>query len=467
MCSQVEVWRRWRAGLASLQVLQPAVADLPELTELVQLCGNEQRSPERLAAAAAAAASIGRRLWASGCAWPEYIADRVVWTEHPLGQWAEQSGAGASLPPELIAAARRELALLQELAGELPAQLTSALRDSGWLFGELAWPPHAAAPAETAFAEFSDAARALAATADWADALPDLLRIWATYGNGPLGRYDAFRWDGRGQRLVPVLRPDPVTLADLKGYETQRQAVLANTEQFVAGHPANNLLLYGDRGTGKSSLVKALRPAYGPQGLRLIEVAKEDLGDLPVLLPQLTGRRGRFILFIDDLSFGDGEDYRGLKAVLEGSLVARPDNVLVYATTNRRHLVHETRGERIAASADGEAAHAARLAQGGEAALNPRDVLQEKLSLADRFGQTIRFPAPDQQQYLDIVTHLARQRGLDMPLAELHERALRWAQWHNGRSGRTARQFLDDLSGRLGREDDRSREPVAQGRGSY
>jgi predicted AAA+ superfamily ATPase len=359
--------------------------------------------------------------------------------------------------------AQRELTFLQEIAVELPARIAASLQERGWLGGELAWPLTGPRPSGSASSPtplvLSDAARELAGARNWAEQLPTMLAIWASYGSGSLGRHDAFRWDGPAAELVPVLRPDPITLADLRGYERQRQTVLANTEQFVAGHSANNLLLYGDRGTGKSSLVKALRPAYGPKGLRLIEVAKEDLGDLPVLLPQLTGRRGRFILFIDDLSFGEGEDYRGLKAVLEGSLVARPDNVLVYATTNRRHLVHETRGERIAAGSDGEAAHAARLAQGGAAALNPRDVLQEKLSLADRFGQTIRFPAPDQQEYLDIVTHVARQRGLDMPATELHELALRWAQWHNGRSGRTARQFLDDLVGRLGREAAQNDEP--------
>lgn len=425
-----------------MQVLRPVCADLSELNTVLRLFANENWDAETMVTAVAAAAELSGRLWTEGYAWPEFLAERIVWSDHPLGQTTERSAAG-TLPPELIAAAEHELRLLQELATALPTAFADALTAAGWTAGPIAWPLRSDA------GRISEAAAALVRSPDWGAALSQLVSVWTTHGRGKLGRYDAFRWAGRTDGLVPVVQPDPITLADLVGYESQRQAVVANTEQFVNGHPANNLLLYGDRGTGKSSLVKALRSAYGHRGLRLVEMAKEDLGDLPVLLPQLTGRRGRFIVFIDDLSFGEGEDYRGLKAVLEGSLVARPDNVLVYATTNRRHLVHETRGERIAASSDGEAAFAARLAQGGAAALNPRDVLQEKLSLADRFGQTIAFPAPDQQQYLDIVAHLARQRGLDIPVAELHERALRWAQWHNGRSGRTARQFLDDLTGRL------------------
>ncbi|MCL6635108.1 MAG: ATP-binding protein [Peptococcaceae bacterium] len=200
--------------------------------------------------------------------------------------------------------------------------------------------------------------------------------------------------------------------------------------------PANNVLLYGDRGTGKSSTVKALLNHYRDRGLRLVEVAKGDLNGFALIARQLRDRPQRFIIFVDDLSFEESEvAYKELKAVLEGGLESRPANVLIYATSNRRHLVREHFSDRAApAGPDGE--------------VRGNDTVQEKLSLADRFGITVLFTSPDRALYLDIVRGLAKQRGISLAEGELERRALLWEAWHNGRSGRTARQFVDQISGR-------------------
>jgi predicted AAA+ superfamily ATPase len=220
----------------------------------------------------------------------------------------------------------------------------------------------------------------------------------------------------------------------LVGYAAEREQVVANTARFVAGLPANNVLLYGDRGTGKSSTVKALLNAYAERGLRLVEVPKEALGEFSRLVRLLRGRRERFLVFIDDLSFEEHEtEYKGLKAVLEGSLEARPDNVLLYATSNRRHLVRQRFADRDSEPDD----------------IHIGDTVEEKLSLSDRFGLRVRFLAPDQGRYLLIVRTLAARRALAIADEELEKRALRWATRHGGRSARTARQFVDHLTGEL------------------
>lgn len=264
----------------------------------------------------------------------------------------------------------------------------------------------------------------------------EMVEFLATYhyktGYGPLSRYLAFRWQGKaerkGHRLEGIVNPDPVRREQFIGLERELQILAENTEYFLAGHRANNVLLYGNRGTGKSSAVKSLLDSYGEQGLRLVELAKGNLGDLPDVVRHLAGRPQKFILFVDDLSFDDAEpEYKSLKTVLEGGLEAKPTNVLIYATSNRRHLVKENFSER-----QGDEVHA-------------RDTVEEKLSLADRFGITITFPSPDQKAYLQIVQGLADQRGLVVEEDELHRLALCWEMMHNGRSGRTARQFVDYL----------------------
>ncbi|MDR0374860.1 MAG: ATP-binding protein [Treponema sp.] len=265
-------------------------------------------------------------------------------------------------------------------------------------------------------------------------------------GAGILGQYAAFRWNGsaafnasgsRALHVQPVRNPDPVTLSDLFGYEDQRNVVIANTTRFLEGKAANNLLLYGDRGTGKSATVKAVCNEYAERGLRLVEVHKE-IARLQTIMQELSTRGLRFVVFIDDLSFETTDDsFTGLKALLEGGVEKKPENIVVYATSNRRHFVKE---HSIQADA-------------------PRafDAVQEQLSLADRFGLTVVFTAPDQEEFLSIAEQIAERRGLfdtdcqasPSPTAlreKFHENAVRWERWFNGRSPRAAAQFVDWVS---------------------
>ncbi len=234
-------------------------------------------------------------------------------------------------------------------------------------------------------------------------------------------------WRPRGRYLRAVKRLDPVGLEDLLGIERQKEALVANTRQFLAGRPANNALLWGSRGTGKSSLIKALLNAFGGEGLRLIEIDKDDLVDLQEIVDDIRERPQRFIVYCDDLSFAEGEGgYKHLKSVLEGSIELPPENVLIYATSNRRHLLPEHRSENDQVEiVDGE--------------LHYGDAIEEKLSLADRFGLWLSFYPPSLQDYLALVDHLfADYRG---DREQLHLWARQFAQERASRSGRTARQF--------------------------
>ncbi len=252
-------------------------------------------------------------------------------------------------------------------------------------------------------------------------------------------RHRAFRWDARGGggRLVAVAHPQDFDLDDLRGVGRNLGRLVQNTEQFLRGLPSNHVLLFGDRGTGKSSAVRGLLTRYGPRGLRLVEMHKGDLADLPDVLALLRGVSHPFLLFFDDLAFGEGEGgYRELKAALEGSIEAPPPNVRIVATSNRRHLLPERRSEQAEARVvDGE--------------LRLGESLEEKLALADRFGLVLSFFGFDQPTYLEIVEHYAKQAQVALPPDELRAEALRWALDHSSRSGRTARQFVDDLAGRL------------------
>jgi hypothetical protein len=252
-------------------------------------------------------------------------------------------------------------------------------------------------------------------------------------------RYWALRWDvSRGPgRLVPIEEPHHFDLSDLIGVELSVASLTANTEQFVAGHPSNHVLLFGERGTGKSSAVKGLLNRYGKRGLRMVEVHKSDLLHLPAVLDSLRGAPYRFVLFCDDLSFDSGEsEYRELKAALEGSLVAPPENVRIIATSNRRHLLPESVVDN----------RLVRLDEDGEIQLG--ETIDEKLALSDRFGLVLGFYGFDQSTYLEIVDHYAKKAGVRTSPGELHESALRWALRRSSRSGRIARQFVDDLAGR-------------------
>ncbi|WP_088186506.1 ATP-binding protein [Desulfosporosinus sp. FKA] len=275
----------------------------------------------------------------------------------------------------------------------------------------------------------------------WGDCLQDLKEFHRQYGCGIFARSIAFIWErteGRG-RLKCVERPDPITLRDLVDYHDERSRVLENTRQFLKGYPANNVLLYGDRGTGKSSTVKAILNEYHPLGLRMIEIPKAFLADFPQILRLLHNRSQKFILFVDDLVFGDNEEnYTSLKAVLEGGLESKTSNILIYATSNRRHLVKEYFSERAGLQSSNR-----------EEEVHAGDSMQEKLSLADRFGINVVFSSPDQKQYLKIVEGIATRRNLAIDQTTLHKEALQWALWYNGRSARTARQFVDWIEGEL------------------
>ncbi|MDR2632149.1 MAG: ATP-binding protein [Treponema sp.] len=282
---------------------------------------------------------------------------------------------------------------------------------------------------------------------DWSAALADLIAHIQRSGAGSLGLYRAFRWTGLPEAaLQPVQSPDQVRLSSLAGYEQQRALVIANTLRFLEGKPANNLLLYGDRGTGKSATVKALCNEYAKQGLRLLEVPKEQLAALPRILEVLRCRGLHFIIFIDDLSFEKTDDsFTGLKMLLEGGIEARPSQVLIYATSNRRHLVKEYAADRPTTAMAANA-----LATGDMRAF---DSMQEQFSLADRFGLTVVFTAPVQEEFLYIAEYIARERGVltGAPQTEawktFRENALRWERWFNGRSPRTAVQYVDWLAG--------------------
>ncbi|QTL97083.1 DUF815 domain-containing protein [Iocasia frigidifontis] len=256
-----------------------------------------------------------------------------------------------------------------------------------------------------------------------------LIDYYFSTGTGELGFYKAFRWDESRETLAGILTPDSIKFDELVGYERQKKRLIKNTEAFLNGRKANNVLLFGDSGTGKSSSIKALLNEYAYRGLRLIEITREQGKYLPQILELLKNRGLYFIIFMDDLSFEDFEtDYKYLKAVMEGGIEVKPANVLFYATSNRRHIVKEKWADR---QEDGE--------------IHISDAVQEKLSLAERFGMTISYQAPDKKQFLDIVKNLAVKQNISMEDDEMKEKALQWEKRYNGFSGRTAQQFINYL----------------------
>ena len=262
---------------------------------------------------------------------------------------------------------------------------------------------------------------------------------YCRHGAGMYGLYKAFRVDHSAEgetelRLVPVTDSADVSFDDLIGYESQKKTLRDNTEAFINGHYANNVLLYGDSGTGKSTSVHALMHEYSDRGLRLIEVSKPDRGRLPQILSEIKKRNYRFILFLDDLSFEEDEsDYKELKAMLEGALETRSDKVLIYATSNRRHLIRETWGDRSDMEYNED--------------VHRSDTMEEKLSLASRFGVMVYYPKPGQKDYLEIVRSLAARNGIELKGQELEDAARKWELRHGGMSGRTASQLITWLSG--------------------
>ena len=250
----------------------------------------------------------------------------------------------------------------------------------------------------------------------------------------------AFRWRGSGRRgypgwLQPVRQVHRIKLADLRGIDKQIERVEQNTRQFLEGKPANNVLLTGARGTGKSSIVKGLLHKYSRQGLRLIEVEKNDLVDLPTIVDQVAPRPERFLLFCDDLSFhGAEEGYIALKVALDGSISTTSENLLIYATSNRRHLMPEYMTENLETKYVGDEIH-------------PGETVEEKISLSERFGLWVTFYPFDQDEYLDIVEHWLKSFGASSG-EKAREEALQWALQRGSRSGRVAYQFARDWAGR-------------------
>ena len=334
-----------------------------------------------------------------------------------------------SLPYSVLRAGARDLEALGELTGIEPAAfLTLAAHGcvDQTVFEHLpAW------ELETPRAE---ADPRLAGLALRAGRIGDFAAFFRRHGTGLFARYPGCTWVGESDRhplgLRGIERPDPIRLEDMVLYEQQRGALVQNTELLLAGRPAANVLLYGDKGTGKSATVKALLTTYWTQGLRIVEVPLVHLTRLPAIFAMLRRQPGKFIVFVDDLAFSDScPEYTALKTVLEGGLEARPANVVVYATSNRRNIVRQRFSER-------------------QDDVNERDTLEEKFSLADRFDIRMTFTAPTQDEYLHIVKCLMEARGLSLPWEEVRPEALAWTVSHSGCSPRIARQFVDFLAGR-------------------
>ena len=326
----------------------------------------------------------------------EYLHDLLVYSDSPvIAKCAKER------TPALVSAIEYDLSVIKELVSLSSEQFRATLSDSETLREMPAY--------DNGKFDFD------------ADYFIDFAR---KNGTGIFAKYRAFSFDGE---LKPILKTDKITLADLKNYEIQRNQVVENTLCFLHNQPAQNVLLYGDRGTGKSSTVKAIFNEY--KELRMVEVARNDINTLPALFEKLGKIDMKFIVTIDDLSFAENDDRFGtLKAVLEGSLAQRPENILIYATTNRRKIVRETVADREISGAD---------------------AIDESMSLSDRFGLFVTFMRPDKQIYLDIVKKLAEDMGIDIPEERLFIAAERFSSRRGGRSPRVARQFVDWLKGRI------------------
>ena len=276
----------------------------------------------------------------------------------------------------------------------------------------------------------------LAGASDLEEFTRYMVNFYCEFGVGKLGLHKAFRvmHDENGVQICPITNIAHVNLDDLVGYEIPKKKLIDNTEAFVQGRRANNCLLFGDAGTGKSSSIKAILNQYYDQGLRIIEIYKHQFQDLNDVIAQIKNRNYKFIIYMDDLSFEEFEiEYKYLKAVIEGGLEKKPDNILIYATSNRRHLIREKFGDNMERDED----------------LHTNDTIQEKLSLVMRFGVSIYFCAPEKKEFQTIVKTLAARNGITMPEDELLLEANKWELSHGGLSGRTAQQFIDYLLGQM------------------
>ena len=334
----------------------------------------------------------------------DWLWDALRYTESPYALLAERGDAD----PALENSARRDVETFVLLAETDCDRYVDAMK--GLLSDEYG-PVLAGLPRWRAAAPFDFDA---------------LTRFYQAHGAGLYARYRAFLWENG--RLIPVADPDCPRPEELLGYELQRGQVEENTRLMLSGRPANNVLLFGDGGTGKSATVKSMLYLSGMEDLRLIEIQKENLVGLPSLIRSLAGRRQKFILFIDDLAFDrDDKTYSSMKTILEGSLEKRPDNVAIYATSNRRHLVRQTFTDRAGDEVDAS------------------ETISEKTALAERFGLRIPYLTMNKQGYLALVDYLADRAGVTLDRDALHAQAMAWEIRHAGRTPRVARQFIASL----------------------
>jgi uncharacterized protein len=372
--------------------------------------------------------------------WQDYLFEQLLSADNAFTRQV-QTQSWADLSSALRSGVRHDLRMLQTIyqcsCEQILQWVQTALANEDTLhqLAAVAWADRLPIQQPTKAQKAAAGLRSqLENFVDWADAVPGLIDYYRQFGTGLFAEYHAFRW-AQGE-LVGIRHPDPIVMAQLVGYDWQQKALLQNTKALLAGFPALNVLLYGSRGSGKSSLIKSLLQEFGDRGLRLIEVAKSNLVDLPNIVEQLRDLPQKFIIFVDDLSFEEDEAaFKSLKVVLEGGLTAHPLNVAVYATSNRRHLIREFHGDRPRPKDADE--------------IHQWDTVQEKLSFSDRFGLTLTFEPADQPTYLQMIHHLAQSEKLAIDPADLEFRALQWATQHNGRSGRTARQFIDYLRAEL------------------
>ncbi len=374
------------------------VLKLPLFRRFLAYAAEEGDTEKRLMAYSAFVSKI----YAGGGNLTECVRRAVFENENVyVTSWA----TGHNCEPEIAASLARELQTLGEFAALTPADFAADLR------------------CEIPVAGFASQSVDLAA--EYALRVKEIDK----YGYGMFAAYGMFRLaDGQTPSLEPIRTPDKISLEHFIGYAEERGKVLANTEAFLSGRSAANVLLYGDAGTGKSSTVKAVANHFFDRGLRLIELRKDQLSLLPFVMGQIGENPLKFIIFIDDLSFHRSDDcFSMLKAALEGSAAAKAPNAVIYATSNRRHIVRETFSDR----------------EGGDVHRN--DSMQEALSLSERFGMTILFARPNQKLYLEIVRELAAKRGVQMPLSELETKAEAFALGRGSRSARCAEQFIESL----------------------
>ena len=394
--------REWNARLHGLVVFRSLLDD-PVVAKLLDLTDRMEAGAPGYGPVCDAVAQFEAALFEHTTNWGSYLSAAVLEAETVCVRQA----ASGTLAPALQTALDSELAFLQALCGLTLDELLAAAGSATGQAQELAFLPR------------------------WETSGIDLPAAYAQRmsevgkkGYGMFAKHHVFTV--KNGQLVPVKYPDPQRLSELPGYEKEREKVIANTKALLAGMPANNVLLYGDAGTGKSSAVKAIANEFAPEGLRLVEVKKNQLYQIPDLMDKLAANPLKFILFIDDLSFTANDDnFAALKAILEGSVGGRAKNIAVYATSNRRHLIKETLTDRT-----GDDIHEA-------------DTRQELMSLSARFGLTVTFQRPEKARFENILAELAKQHGIDMPMDQLLVKAEAFAIRAGGRSPRVAKQFIE------------------------